>query len=84
MNEVVGTLRIITLWIIEIDEPTNIQDALQSSYAEEWKAAADSEYNSLIENKTWKLVQLPPGRKAIGSKWVLNETETRGWSSRAI
>lgn len=39
-------------------------------YAEEWMAAADSEYNSLIENSTWKLVELPPGRTAIGCKWV--------------
>ena len=30
----------------------------------------DSEYNSLMENKTWELVELPPGRSAIGSKWV--------------
>ena len=30
----------------------------------------DSEYNLLIENKTWKLVELPAGRKAIGCKWV--------------
>ena len=53
--------------VVEIDEPTNIQDALQSSYAEEWKAAADSEYNSLIENKTWKLVQFPPWSKGY---WI--------------
>ena len=32
--------------------------------------ATDAEYNSLIKNKTWKLVELPPGRKAIGYKWV--------------
>lgn len=25
---------------------------------------------SLIENKTWDLVQLSPGRKAIDNKWV--------------
>ena len=29
-----------------------------------------AEYNSLIENKTWNLVELPHCQKAIGSKWV--------------
>ena len=67
MNEVVGTLRIITLWIIEIDEPTNIQDALQSSYAEEWKAAADSEYNSLTENKDLETCSIAPWSKGY---WI--------------
>src|SRR5215471_12011740 len=28
------------------------------------------EIQSLIANKTWKLAKLPPGRKAIGSRWV--------------
>src|SRR6266516_3232686 len=28
------------------------------------------EIQSLIENGTFELVQLPPGRKAIGSRWV--------------
>ena len=28
---------------------------------------------SLISNRTWKLVDLPPGCKTIGCKWVLKE-----------
>jgi hypothetical protein len=28
------------------------------------------EFNSLTEMKTWELVKLPPGRQAIGCKWV--------------
>ena len=56
--------------LCEIDEPSTIQEAKSSDQAAEWKVATDSEYNSLIENKTWKLVELPPGRKAIGCKWV--------------
>ena len=34
------------------------------------ESGTDAGYNSLIENKTWKLVELPSGRKAIGCKWV--------------
>ena len=28
------------------------------------------EYESLMENRTWKLVELPKGREAIGCRWV--------------
>ena len=56
--------------LCEVDEPTTIQEAKSSDHAAEWKVATDSEYNSLIENKTWKLVELPAGRKAIGCKWM--------------
>ena len=34
---------------------------LASDQAQEWKAAADLEYASLMENETWDLVELPPG-----------------------
>ena len=37
--------------------------------AKQHKAALD-EIQSLIENRTFELVQLPPGQKAIGSRWV--------------
>ena len=47
----------------------SIRGAKSSDHAAEWKVATDAEYNSLIE-KTWKLVELPPGRKAIGCKWL--------------
>ena len=30
----------------------------------------DKEIDALIKNKTWDLVQLPKGEKAIGHKWV--------------
>ncbi len=48
----------------------SVEEALSCDDSEGWKAAADSEYQSLIENKTWDLVELPSGRKTIGSKWV--------------
>ena len=54
--------------VCEVDEPSTMQETATSDHAREWKAAVDSEYNSLIENKTWKLVEFPPGRKAICCK----------------
>ena len=54
----------------EIDEPTTIEEALNGSHSKQWKGATDAEYQSLMENSTWELVKLPPGRKAVGCKWV--------------
>ena len=34
------------------------------------KEAAGSEYQSLMENDTWDLVELPKEREVISSKWV--------------
>jgi len=51
--------------------PKSYKEALQSSFAPQWQAAMDEEFNSLnIMNKTWKPTHLPPGRKAIRCKWV--------------
>jgi hypothetical protein len=54
----------------EIYEPRNFNEALSSKYSEEWKNAANAEYESLITSDTWELVKLPEGRNSIGSKWV--------------
>ena len=51
-------------------EPKTIKDALSSEYAKKWKAAADAEFQSLLENDVWELVELPPHKNVVGSKWV--------------
>ena len=43
---------------------------MTSPLSKEWHAAAEAEYNSLIENETWELVELPKHRRAIDCKWV--------------
>ena len=45
--------------------------AMESSDASKWNEACTSEFKSLIKNKTWDLVALPRGRKAISSKYVI-------------
>ena len=50
--------------------PKTYKEALQSSFAKQWQAAMDEEFHSLITNKTWRLTNLPQGRKAIRCKWV--------------
>ncbi|CAI7816230.1 unnamed protein product [Closterium sp. NIES-53] len=51
-------------------EPANLKKALESSDAEEWKKAMESELKSIEENCSWELVELPEGRKATTSKWL--------------
>ena len=48
-------------------EPTSFEEA---STLVEWKEAMQNEYDALIKNGTWKLVNPPVGTKPIGCKWV--------------
>ncbi|KAE8297894.1 Copia protein Gag-int-pol protein Copia VLP protein Copia protease [Larimichthys crocea] len=56
--------------VCSVKEPTTMKEAMLSSNAKEWKEAADLEYESLLENETWDLVELPKDRKPIGQRWV--------------
>jgi hypothetical protein len=48
-------------------EPRTLRDALKHPDANLWYQAAVKEMEAHIENGTWELVKLPPGRKAINS-----------------
>jgi len=51
-------------------EPKSYREALELPLADKWKDACLEEYNWHLQNGTWTLLELPPGMKAIGSKWV--------------
>lgn len=51
-------------------DPVTVRDAMVSENSANWKTAMNDEFNLLIENRTWSLVELPPNRKAINSRWV--------------
>ena len=51
-------------------DPTTYMEAMKSNYSAEWTDACQYEINALSKNQTWDLVDLPPGRKAVKSKWV--------------
>jgi hypothetical protein len=52
-------------------EPSSYLEAISCADSEFWIPAIIEEYESLIQNNTWDLCQLPLGRKAIQGKWVL-------------
>ena len=51
----------------EVVIPESIEEAFAT---ENWSAAANAEYESLMENDTWELVDLPEGQKPIECKWI--------------
>ena len=73
------TAKYATLHVAEIDEPETLKDALESEYAAQWKAAADAEYQSLLENDTWELLELPAERRPISCKWVFKVKHDETW-----
>lgn len=67
----------------DVCEPSSIRAALSGGDADKWKRAMKEEIDSLVENQTWILTELPPGRKAIDSKWVFKvKRDARGEVSR--
>lgn len=52
------------------NEPASFDEAECSP---RWREAMTAEMEAIEYNKTWSLADLPPGRHAIGLKWVLKE-----------
>lgn len=52
------------------DEPKTFEEAVNSAERENWLDAMQDEYDSLIANKTWILVNKPNDQKVIDNKWV--------------
>ena len=49
------------------EDPSTYEEAAK---IESWRKAMDSEIQSIEDNGTWELVNLPSGVKAIGVKWI--------------
>lgn len=55
---------------VSLAEPKTFKEAMLSIDSEQWSEAMNNEINSLKENETWEMVNLPKGRKAIPCKWI--------------
>jgi hypothetical protein len=53
------------------EDSLTLKEALSSLDVDLWKEAINDEMDSLLSNGTWHLVELPPGCKPTGCKWVL-------------
>ena len=47
--------------------PTSIQEALKD---ENWVRAMNEEMKTLEKNETWKIVERPKDKKAVGCRWI--------------
>ncbi|KAD6454983.1 hypothetical protein E3N88_09689 [Mikania micrantha] len=56
-------------YIVE-GEPQTYHDAVTSSEGPQWKEAIKNEIDSILQNHTWELVDLPPGCKPLGYRWI--------------
>jgi hypothetical protein len=56
----------------ELNLSTNLElnSFEEATSHDEWKEGIEKEYDALIKNDTWKLVDPPFGNKPIGCKWV--------------
>jgi len=57
-------------------EPKSLAEALKRPDASEWVKAALAEIEAHLRNGTWELAQLPPGKRAIRSRWVFKVKRT--------
>ncbi|KAH9688940.1 Integrase catalytic domain-containing protein [Citrus sinensis] len=69
-SEYVTEFNVAYCLLTEDREPSTFHKALESSDVALWMTTMQEEIEALHKNKTWELVPLPRGRKAIGNKWV--------------
>ena len=62
-------------------EPRTYAKAMRRPDAALWQAAAEEELEAHRLNGTWQLVDLPAGKRAIGSKWVFKVKRNADGSS---
>ena len=61
--------------IESIEEPSTYEEALSYSDSSKWMIAMQEEMESLHKNRTWDMVRIPKGKKAIRCKWVFKKKE---------
>ena len=55
------------------NDPQSYEEAMTSFDAPFWREAINNEINSIMSNHTWELVDLPPGTKTLGCKWIFKK-----------
>ena len=55
------------------NEPKTFKEAMSTPEAPFWKEAINSEIESIMQNHTWEIVDLPSGIKPLGCKWIFKK-----------
>ena len=64
-----------------VKEPKSVLEAIND---QRWVASMQQEMKSLLDNKTWCLVKLPKGRRAVRNKWVFKVKSDGRLKSRLV
>ncbi len=56
--------------LVEEGEPQSFDEAVSGRMKNEWQDAMREEMDSLEQNATYELIELPAGRRALKNKWV--------------
>ncbi|GKD23982.1 ribonuclease H-like domain-containing protein, partial [Tanacetum coccineum] len=57
-------------FITQLNKTREPKSYFKASKYPHWTDAINQEMDALLSNGTWEMVELPEGRKAIGSKWI--------------
>ncbi|KAH9656856.1 hypothetical protein KPL70_022839 [Citrus sinensis] len=68
--EYVTEINVVYYLLTEGREPSTFHEALQISNVTLWMTVILEEIEALHKNRTWELLALSCGRKAVGNKWV--------------
>ena len=56
--------------LADVAEPKSVKEAFNGPHSAEWKKAMQTEFSSLMKNKTWDLVPRPKDHNIVGNRWV--------------
>ncbi|GKE42617.1 retrotransposon protein, putative, ty1-copia subclass, partial [Tanacetum coccineum] len=57
----------------DLNKPASYKAAMLDSESNKWIDAINVEIQSMMDNMVWVLVDLPPGCKTVGSKWIFKK-----------
>ncbi|GJW53150.1 ribonuclease H-like domain-containing protein [Tanacetum coccineum] len=57
-------------FVTQLNKSIEPKSYFEASKYPHWTDAINQEMDALLRNGTWEIVELPEGRKAIGSKWI--------------
>ncbi|GJV75218.1 retrotransposon protein, putative, ty1-copia subclass [Tanacetum coccineum] len=57
----------------DLNEPTSYKAVMLDSESNKWIDAMNAEIQSMMDNMVWVLVDLSPGCKTVGSKWIFKK-----------